>query len=371
MLTLTGVRIEGFKSLKRVDLGLGDINILIGANGSGKSNFVSFFRMLNHMMNHGLGRFTGEAGGASDLLFHGAKKTPVMVGEIRIASESGLSVYAFKLGHANPDRYIFLEESYLFSKTGDDIETARWKSPGTGHGECELRHLEDSTGIFIYKALQRMRFFQFHDTSQNAYIKQLQNVDDNRFLKSDAGNLAPFLSMLKVKYSASYKRIVRTIQRVMPGFDDFFLEPTMVNEQKMMLEWREKGSEMAFGPHHLSDGTLRMMALTTLLIQPKELMPSLIIIDEPELGLHPTAIKILAGLVRAASAHVQIILSTQSKRLVDEFPLEKLITVDRRNDEGPSESIFQHLEDESLKTWLDEYTTGDMWERNLIGGRPN
>ena len=371
MLKVTSVRISGFKSFNKVELHLGDLNILIGANGAGKSNFASFFRMLNYMMTHALGRFVGESGGAGDLLFHGSRKTPVMEGEIQIESAAGSNIYTFKLGYAAPDRFIFLDEAYLFSKEGYSLDTAHRISLGSGHSECGLRDVKDQTGSFIFNALQRMRFFQFHDTSQHAHARQLQFLDQNRFLKSDAGNLAPFLYMLKKNHPASYDRIVRTVKRVMPGFEDFRLEPDMLDNRKIMLNWSEKGSEMAFGPYHLSDGSLRMMALTTLLMQPKELMPPLIIIDEPELGLHPSAIKLLAGLVRSASAHVQIILSTQSKRLVDEFPLENLIPVDRSSQAGPLESVFQHLDHASLSEWLDEYSTGDMWEHNLIGGRPS
>jgi len=368
---LTSVHISGFKSLRDVDLTLGSVNVLIGANGAGKSNVTSFFKMLNFMMTGALGEFIGRSGGAGDILHFGAKTTPVLTAELQIASDTGNNTYAFKLGHASPDRFIFLAESYSYSQTGRDPGRAPATDLGSGHNECRLREVGDNpTGSFIRRAISGIRFFQFHDTSPTAYVKQMQNLEDNRYLKSDAGNLAPFLYMLHQKYPAAYDRILRTLRKVIPFLEDFQLAPSMLNEKKIQLEWREKGSPAVFGPHMLSDGSLRFIALTTLLLQPKELLPSLIIIDEPELGLHPSAIRLLASMVRSASAHAQLVLATQSKELVDAFQLEDILVVDREAADGRESSVLRRLPRPEFAVWLEKYSLGEMWEHNLIRGRP-
>ena len=370
MARLISISISGFRSIRNMKLDLGDINVLIGANGAGKSNFASFFEMLNHMMTGALGRYIGKSGGADSQLFYGAGRTQEITAELSFETERGKNWYVFTLSHSAGDRLVFLEEVYSFSSRDLTETKAPRTALGVGHFESELREREDSTARFIRSALNGCRFFQFHDTSQTAIIKQTGNIDDNRLLKSNAGNLAAFLYLLKNRYPKAYHRIRHTIRRIIPFFDDFLLEPSRMNEQLIQLEWREKEQDTIFGPHQLSDGSLRFMALTTLLLQPLETMPNLIIIDEPELGLHPLAIKLLASMVRSASASTQIILSTQSKALVDEFSLADIVVVERARRAEGAETVFRRPDAASFASWLEAYTVSDLWAQNLIGGRP-
>jgi predicted ATPase len=192
-------------------------------------------------------------------------------------------------------------------------------------------------------------------------------VDDNRFLRPDGANLAAFLYYLHLKRPDSYSLIRRTIQRVAPFFEDFVLEPLRLNEKMIQLEWRHVGSEDYFDASSLSDGTLRFMALATLFLQPEELRPSIILVDEPELGLHPYAITLLASLVKQASVNSQVILSTQSSLLLDHFEPEDVLVAERVN----GSTQIRRLEPEPLKVWLDDYSLGQLWEKNEIGGRPS
>jgi len=206
--------------------------------------------------------------------------------------------------------------------------------------------------------------YHFHDTSDTANVKRLQAINDNVKLRHDAGNLAAFLYKLKKTSPKHYKLILNIIRQVAPFFGDFHLRPFPENPHKIQLEWTEKGSDYPFIANDLSDGTLRFISLATLLLQPQ--MPTTILIDEPELGLHPYAISILAGLFRVASQRCQLIVSTQSLNFVDEFEARDVIVVDREN----GQSVFRRLEEEKLKSWLEEYTLGELWEKNVIGGRP-
>lgn len=223
--------------------------------------------------------------------------------------------------------------------------------------------------LFI-KLLKGCQYFQFHDTTKDARIRKNGFIGDNRFLRSDAGNLAAFLYGIKYQEGGEkyYNRIVRYIRLVMPQFGDFVMRPSVVNSDYISLDWREKDSDFIFSVNQISDGTLRFMALATLLLQPAKTMPSIIVIDEPELGLHPVAISILAGLIKKASENAQIVIATQSPRLLDEFSPDNVVVIER--DEIKKTSVFKKLSRESLKAWESEYITSELWDKNVIGGRP-
>ena len=196
-------------------------------------------------------------------------------------------------------------------------------------------------------------------------MKMTADVNDNRYLRPD-GSTSAFLYYLRQKHEASYSLIRRTVQRVAPFFEDFLLEPQKLNPDKIRLEWRHKNSEAYFDASSLSDGTLRFIALATLFLQPDAYRPSVILVDEPELGLHPYAITMLASLVKQVSVKTQVILSTQSPLLLDHFQPEDVLVADLVN--GGTQ--FTRLDSANLTTWLEDYSLGQLWEKNELGGRP-
>jgi predicted ATPase len=352
--TLDRIEIQGFKSIREMRLDLKPLNVLIGANGAGKSNFISVFGLLRHLTEGRLQVYVAQSGGADALLHFGRKTTSGM----RLGLTLGEFRYAMDLAPSNADNLFFSHEHY-----GDTQET--WGA--TGHSETQLLKALYASDVTPKEILLRMhgwRVYHFHDTSASAKVKQTGDLGDNEALRPDASNLAAFLFLLRTKHPESYRRIVSTIRLVAPFFDDFRLRPSPFNEQKILLEWSERTSEAYFNAHALSDGTLRFICLATLLLQPN--LPSLILIDEPELGLHPYAIQVLAGLVRSASEKTQVILSTQSVSLVNQFDPEDLVVVDRTN----GESVFRRLSLEDTKDWLEGYSLGELWEKNVFGGRP-
>jgi predicted ATPase len=358
--------IDGFKSIRHMELELRQLNVLIGANGAGKSNLIGFFRLLNFLESGALQLHVGEQGGANSILHYGAKITPQLSSTINFETNSGYNRYHMRLIHAAGDTLIFADEEIQYSRkewttTGPVIPL------GSGHKESGMTAQSEGTGggATTAKVIRTMmgdwQVFQFHDTSSTALIKQYRYIDDSYFLKTNAGNLAPFLYRMKEQKNEYYRRIIETIRLCAPFFDDFVLIP---REANVILNWKENKSDMLFGPHQLSDGTLRMMAIVTLLLQPK--LPSMIIIDEPELGLHPYAITVLAGLMKSASERSQLLISTQSANLVDELEPQDIIVVDRKD--GRSE--FRRPDPTVLDEWLDEYTMSELWEKNVLGGRP-
>ncbi|MFP2925407.1 AAA family ATPase [Pyxidicoccus sp. 3LG] len=361
MPTLDRIEIEGFKSIRQMALDLRPVNVLIGANGAGKSNFIGVFTLLQRMMEGRLQLYVAQSGGADSLLYFGRKQTSELRLTLRYRPDG--TYYAATLLPSDVDSLIFGEENYgvekAFSIHSDGFGTQTESSllaglPGqAGHDKQQ-----------VHRVLAGVRVYHFHDTSSGAKVKQTQDLNDNEALRSDASNLASFLYLLKLKHPDSYRRIVATVRLAAPFFDDFRLRPSPFNEQKLLLEWSERSSDAYFNAHALSDGTLRFICLATLLLQPEP--PPLIIIDEPELGLHPYAIQLLADLVTSASVKSQVILSTQSVTLVNQFEPEDLVVVDRH--EG--ESLFRRLTPEETQSWLDSYSLGELWEKNVIGGRP-
>jgi len=371
MAGIANLRLEGFQSIQHLDLEFGPLNVLIGANGSGKSNLIRFFLMLNYMLSPPSGalrRWVSENGYASTLLHYGPSRTRQMRASLTFESEAGRNEYAFELAHAVDDSLFFNYETVKFSRQGAPWETALAFNLGEGHAESMLLRAVDlplnaQPTANVHRALmQRWRAFHFHDTSPTALIRLSHSTDDDAYLRHNAGNLAPFLLRMATDSPGYYKRIVGTIRLIAPYFGDFFLEP---QNRQVLLRWIGNDSDYIFGAHQLSDGTLRFIALATLLLQPNP--PGMIIIDEPELGLHPAALHILAELLESASTRSQVLVTTQSARFLDFFVPEEVIVANVEN----GASIFQKLSSDELQDWLEDYTLGELWEKNVIKGRPS
>ena len=374
---LKRVKLRGYKTIK--DLGdngleLRPLNVLIGANGAGKSNFISFFRLLSWSLGTAKGDlqvYISKQGGASKLLHDGPDYTKEIEAEIRFKTEQGDNDYSFRLVYTNSgDTFIFADERIRFSDRSFDSPN-KWIELGAGQREAQLLAAADSsvnlgvarTAKAILHFLRECKVFQFHNTSDTAPMRRKWRKSEGRWLKEDAGNIAPFLYHMRRDSPSNYRRVIETLQLIVPFFNDFVLEPEFNNLQ---LQWRERGGDIIFDASQASDGMLRSIALVSLLSQPVEDLPGIIILDEPELGLHPYAITVIAGLIRSVSKSVQIILSTQSTSLVDCFEPIDIIVVDRKG----RESIFRRYSSTELGTWLEDYSVSELWEKNVLGGRP-
>lgn len=349
--------LRGYKSIAECDVELGRLNVLIGANGAGKSNFIGFFRLINRILDRQLQLAVGQAGGPDALLHYGRKKTEELCAELYFGNNG----YRFTLRPTQDNRMMFAYEALWWNQHGD------WR-PRSGHFETYAEEQKKKTRIykFVVPAMRSWRLYHFHDTSLSALVKQVHSINDNEYLRDDARNLAAFLYRLKNHHETHYRRIVKAIQLVAPFFGDFHLRPSVDNKEKIQLEWTEAGQDVPFTASALSDGTLRFICLATVLLQPEEFMPAAIIIDEPELGLHPYAITVLGGLMKSAAGRHQLIVSTQSVELVNEFEAEDLIVVDKQ----ANASVFRRLDVDALREWLAEYSLGELWKKNLLGGRP-
>ena len=352
---LSSLLIEGYKSIEHCELQMGSLNVLIGANGAGKSNFISFFRLIATLLDQRLQSLVSKAGGPDAMLHFGRKKTPHLKGELFFGNNG----YKFELEPTNDNRMMFSREALWRNVNGDN-------GVSSGHFESRAEEHHSKIKQDTLPIMRRWRVYHFHDTSESARVKQIHRINDNDYLREDGANLAAFLFRLQKNHPAHYKRIVKSIQMVAPFFGDFYLRATPDNPDTIQLEWTEKDQDIPFKANELSDGSLRFILLATVLLQPEEYKPSAIIVDEPELGLHPYAITVLAALIKSASHEHQLIISTQSVELVNEFDAEDLIVVDKKG----GASTFKRLEADSLDEWLNDYSLGELWTKNVLGGRP-
>ena len=359
------LQIIGYKSIKDITIELKPINILIGSNGVGKSNFISFFKLLHNIYEQRLQNYSMQQG-ADNLLYFGRKQTDSIFGKLffRESPDSPDSnSYYFKV--------IPTENNSLFIEIEGSGYRASWDNNTNKYfynSDMKESHVKDSSSYrdrYLRFYFQSFKIYHFHDTSSTAPLRTSCPIDDNVALKENGSNLPAFLYYLQEIHPNSFKRIEKTIKSIAPFFDRFELKPDRLSPDRIKLEWIEVNQpDSYFNATHFSDGTIRFIALATLLMQPN--LPKTILIDEPELGLHPVAIKKLAGIIRKASAKTQVIISTQSVTLVDNFNPEDIVTVDREQ----NQSVFSRLEESNLTNWLEDYSLGDLWNKNVIKGQP-
>ncbi|RKE25730.1 putative ATPase [Paraburkholderia sp. BL23I1N1] len=368
MAGVTKLTIAGFKSIRELrDFELRNLNVLIGANGAGKSNFIGLFRMLAEMYEGRFQLYVQQQGGP-DALLHFSRKT---TDEISIALHFGdhhtyeadeRNCYRVRVTATNDNRVTFSEEVLDY---GTDGAMRDLSGRSSGVPESSLKPFLNAYLPLYAAVLDSTRVYHFHDTGENAKVKQLHASNDTLRFKADGANLAAYLRMLKAEHADSYRQIVETIRLVAPFFDEFIFRAGP--SSKMQLEWTERGDpDTPLTAHALSDGTLRFICLSTLLLQQWDLMPATILIDEPELGLHPYAINLLADLLKRASEQKQLIVSPQSVELLNRLDPEDVIVVDRKD----NASTFHRLDATQLQDWLGNYSLGDLWKQNVLGGRP-
>jgi predicted ATPase len=370
---INSITIKGFKSIRELpSFKLRNINVLIGPNGAGKSNFVSFFRLLRDMIDQKLQLAVATQGGADACLYLGPKVTK----EISAQLLFGQNGYEFGLVPTVDNKLVFAHESTIYSGYLVGGIPSR-RSLGSGHFEASLLDRKDDAGYtskkgppyYVFQSVSSWVVYHFHDTSPLAGVRRQGAINDNEVLRPSAENLAAFLYRIAQTNLESYSKIRDVVRLAAPFFDDFKLRPVPANPELIQLEWVQRDSDYPFLASQLSDGTLRFICLATALLQPSP--PRTILFDEPELGLHPYALSLLGGLVQKAVspwgfATNQVIISTQSALLLNEFVPEDVVVVER----SEGQSVFERLDSAELSDWLSDYTLGELWQKNILGGRP-
>lgn len=363
---IENVIIKNFKSIRDLELPLTNLNVLIGSNGVGKSNFISFFEMAKAIFEQRFGSYTLDKGGIDNLLYRGRKISKEMYG---LMDFKNTNAFFFTLKPAQSNKGYIDNTGDFFNKRGESTKDylGQWHRTfwDSAVEESNLMGKMYGRAYYLNSYLRSFTVYHFHDTSSSSPMRGQCEINDNSFLRDNGSNLAAYLYMLKQTDEKAFRLIEGTIHSIAPYFKRFNLRPDPVTPSKISLEWEEVNSDMYLNGYSFSDGTIRFIALATLLLQSK--LPEVIIIDEPELGLHPAAINKLAALIKRASKNSQIILSTQSTNLVNCFEPENIIVVDREDEQ----TVFKRLNSADLSVWMDEYnySISDMWETNLIGGQ--
>ena len=351
-LPINTISIEGWRSIKKVKVTFGNINILLGANGSGKSSFLSAFELLEIIVNNPkyLPKYIEKNGGANQNFHYGTKNTDHVMISIDIEKRHN---YSYFLMAGKDDNIILSDKAdvdfYLSGITSVHSQVAEFeKTPDLKEKLEELKN--------------HFTLYHFQDTGATSPLKRVSEIFQTRYLHPDGDNLAAILYEIKNTHSKSYENIINAIRFAFPDFKDFIFHKTGDN---VRLLWNDRYAEhYDFPLSALSDGTLRFIALSTLLLQPNP--PKFIIIDEPELGLHPEAIEILAELIKLASANSQLLISTQSVQLVDCFTPDDILIAEKEH----GETKITRPNKEELRDWLKDYTLGEIWRKNIMGGNP-
>lgn len=362
--------VSGYKSFSTfypMDFELGRISLLIGANGAGKSNVVSVFRLLRAMGSSSLQQYVATEG-VGTLLHGGPQQTANISIRFMFSHGNAIAGYGFKLNFGLPNR-LYISDEFLqciddesgasrqFSVYSDSNEAGLWSFPS------------DQWVDAVRTSIGRTYLYQFNNTAWGAPIRMSSGIYDCAALRDDGGNLAAYLRLLRdtEMYRPYYDRIVSIVRSIMPQFKEFSLNQDA--RGSVWLTWRDFAHPAyEFGPHQFSDGALRFVALATALLSPPNLMPSTIVLDEPELGLHPQSVAKLAGMIKMASSASQVIVATQSASLVNSFNLDDICVIDTDRNFGCSK--VRKLSAATYKDWLSQYTLADLWEKNVIGGQP-
>ncbi|MDR2728219.1 MAG: AAA family ATPase [Chitinispirillales bacterium] len=363
--SLDKLTIRGFKSIRELNnFELKNLNVFVGANGAGKSNLLSFFKMLNMLMYGNLADYVRENGGISDILYNGKKHTAKMFFQMYFGPRG----YRFTVNPTANDSAALSGEARFY----DAGKTCWWELGDSNDTssllvkEAESKSNDSEYSKYVYDAIMSWKIYHFHDTSSTAPMRNWCNVEDNDALRSDASNIAPFLLRLREEGSVEYQDILNACQIVMPYLKDFLLKEQTYGKageiKKVNLSWRTKTSDFPMQTHHLSDGSIRFICLAAALLQPNP--PSTLIIDEPELGLHPEAIHILSELINIAANRTQIIVAAQSPLLISQFEIDDIIIVNRKD----GQSVFERLNKNDFDNWLENYSIGELWIKNVIQG---
>lgn len=360
---LDTLTVKGFLTIRDQTLRLDGLNVLIGGNGSGKSNLIQVFNLLQHVVDENLRRYVGVKGGAHRLLHYGTQTTQAIEVGLDVRQDQLANRYWCRLIPTDDDSLIFDQETVFFHDQ-NSCKSPIKKSLGTGHSETLLGVADSDFSRYLRSDLNKIHIYQFNDTSPTSLIRKSCHIADNRSLRQNGSNLSAFLYLLKQNHAPDFQRIERAVRRIAPFFGSFSLEPSKLNPELIQLEWTDTHHHTHFGAASLPDGLLRFICLATVFHQPS--LPPIIVLDEPELGLHPAAIVYIVELMKKRSADCQILAATQSVTMLNQLEPEN-VWVTERHDE---ESVYKRLAEEDLEDWLDSYSIGEIWEKNIIGGRP-
>lgn len=300
------------------------------------------------------------AGNADSYVFAGPQYTKTIEVELTFGNNG----YSFILQATENGFFLINNEQRHYlprqnTKTTQHLGNGNFDAQLLIDSQSPMNPHQPSESWYTYNTMRSWQIYHFHDTSNTAAMRRYHNSENSQVLMPDAANIAPFLATLRRQHQQHYHEIIQAIRLILPFFDDFIFQPNQNNQ--LWLDWRQQGmSDFPMRPRQLSDGSIRFICLATALLQPNP--PATIIIDEPELGLHPEAIDLLAELIHDAKQRSQLIIASQSASLLNYCQPRDIIVVNRVN----GASTFGRLDASGLSAWLEDYSLGELWQKNVI-----
>jgi predicted ATPase len=351
------LRLSGWRSIVDETIELGPLNVVVGGNGSGKSNLLSVFRVLNAMIGGRLqslfaaDRAVDDA--TDDWIHHGVNRAKAIAVSLVLQTRTGVSTYGAAWERAGDGRMPFVDERIGFMRDGREEPYQRLL--GDGHLETQLSDVSnrgDHTARVIHNFLARSRFYSFSDLSADSLVRRPCPVQQNRFLAPNGQNAAAVLWRYQREHPDVFERIEAVVRQAFPEIQSIL--PRLSPDGKLVsIDWKRRGTGNRFSLHTVSNGAILFLLMAMLTCQPSAELPLIMAIEEPELGLSPRGIDQLAELMRQASQECQILVTTHSPYLVDACDTEHVIVASQQN----HQSQFRRLSDTALEAWLDEYTS--------------
>lgn len=382
-----------------------DTNILIGINGSGKSNFIKAIRLLyegvvgkdglEKLLMNDWGGFTNVSNFSKhqtemiDLIyefdknsinkaagFRGHRFEHNVYYQIIIKKAANNSFHVaeeiFDIGE-DGQRCVFLRmelgHGQIISSNNEKTELKRFNPNNSQipfkNEELILRQLSDPISypilVTLKKAIEKIIIYDYFDTTANSLIRRPSAYNVEKKLLANGENLVQILQRMKNHHSLEYEKIERELTRINSMFKDISFD---IVGSKSLLVLREKNLARSISVDHISDGTLRFLLLLAILYNPER--GSLICLDEPEIGLHPDMIHTVAKAIQHASkTGTQIIIATHSPLLLNDFELDDIWIFEKNTD---NQTIISSKSEEDFKDWTDQFLAGQMWLSGKIGG---
>ncbi len=315
---LKSIRVKGYKLYDDFSIELDRYNFITGPNGSGKSAFLSIFDMLHHLAKGELQLYIERQGGANEILHGGSDKTKEIEIEVWFENEDTMNKDGYEVKLSLDYKRLIIRAEALLYQTKEQNQPVRHLLSKYSQTESKLPvWTRENKGkkCYVHQDFLSSIVYHFCDTGWTSRMKNTVYINQTDRLWWDGGNIAAYLYHLQKTYPEAYQEIVNTIRQVFEHFVDFHLVPDeRANPPIVRLKWIDQDNRIR-PPESLSDGILRFICLSTLLLQPLEKMPSIILIDEPEIGLDPSAQEILRGMIKNASRNRTVIVATHSEEL--------------------------------------------------------
>ncbi len=349
-----------------------DTNILVGINGTGKSNFIKAIRLLQEgikgnfekLFSQKWGGFSGVSNfihpNASEIIIAYHFDGIEVAGVSKIFDLDSDIIYKIVIQKFSSVDYGLVEELYY----ENDLVTIEHPEPHNSH-ELSLSYLKTAghpAPFLLKKAIEKISIYDYFDTSFEGTLRQLSPYYSENKLLSDGKNLTALLSYLNGNSVKAFDKIVEELKNVNPNFKELVFTTPLAGKSLMSL--KEKNLDKAITIEHISDGTLRYLLLLSIFYNPNR--GSIVCIDEPEAGLHPDMINGIAkGIKYAAQNGTQMIIATHSPLLLNAFELEDLMIFEKDTD---NQTVVKRKSEDDFPDWEGEFLTGQMWLRGELGG---